>query len=50
MTRTWLIPLVLMTRDRTVMGVHVNGRIMTITTFAISALIIGMNVYLLASL
>ncbi|HVX47549.1 MAG TPA: Nramp family divalent metal transporter [Mycobacteriales bacterium] len=45
-----LIPLVLMTRDRTVMGRYVNGRVMTLTALTISALIIGMNVLLLANL
>ena len=44
-----LIPLVLLTRRRDVMGVQVNGRLMSASAIAISALIAGLNVYLLAS-
>jgi manganese transport protein len=44
-----LIPLVLLTRRRDVMGVQVNGRLMSAAAIAISALIAGLNVYLLAS-
>jgi manganese transport protein len=44
-----LIPLVLLTRRRDVMGIHVNGRLMSAAAIAISALIAGLNVYLLGS-
>ena len=44
-----LIPLVLLTRRRDVMGIHVNGRLTSAAAIAISALIAGLNVYLLAS-
>ena len=44
-----LIPLVLLTRRRDVMGVQVNSRLMSAAAIAISALIAGLNVYLLAS-
>ncbi|HEY2542727.1 MAG TPA: Nramp family divalent metal transporter [Gaiellaceae bacterium] len=42
-----LIPLVLLTRDRDVMGVHVNRRLTSAVAIAISALIAALNVFLL---
>ncbi len=42
-----LIPLLLLTRRADVMGVHVNRRLTTLATAAISALIIALNVFLL---
>ena len=42
-----LIPLVMLTRRRDVMGVHVNRRATTLAAGAISALIIALNVFLL---
>jgi manganese transport protein len=43
-----LIPLVLLTSRRDVMGVHVNKRLTTWTAWALAALITGLNVFLLA--
>jgi manganese transport protein len=43
-----LVPLLLLTRRRDVMGVHVNRRATTVTAVAIVALITGLNVFLLA--
>jgi manganese transport protein len=43
-----LIPLVLLTRRRDVMGAHVNRRATTALAVAIAALISGLNVFLLA--
>jgi manganese transport protein len=43
-----LVPLVLLTRRRDVMGVHVNRRATTVTAIAIAVLISGLNVFLLA--
>ena len=43
-----LVPLVLLTRRRDVMGVHVNRRATTVTAVAIAVLISGLNVFLLA--
>jgi manganese transport protein len=43
-----LIPLVLLTRRRDVMGAHVNRRTTTAVAVAIAALISGLNVFLLA--
>jgi len=44
-----LVPLVLLTRRRDVMGTYVNGRLTSTAAIAISVLIAGLNVYLLAS-
>jgi manganese transport protein len=44
-----LVPLVLLTRNREVMGVYVNGRLTSAAAIAVSVLIAGLNVYLLAS-
>jgi manganese transport protein len=43
-----LVPLVLLTRRRDVMGVHVNRRATTVVAIAIAVLISGLNVFLLA--
>jgi manganese transport protein len=43
-----LVPLVLLTRRRDVMGPHVNRRATTVVAFAITALIAALNVFLLA--
>ena len=42
-----LVPLLLLTRRRDIMGALVNRRLTTLTTGVIAALIIFMNVYLL---
>jgi manganese transport protein len=42
-----LVPLVLLTRRRDVMGVHVNGRLTSAAAIGISALISALNIYLL---
>ena len=42
-----LIPLLLLTRRRDVMGTFVNHRLTTFTTALIAALIIALNVFLL---
>ena len=42
-----LVPLVLLTRRRDIMGPFVNARITTVATAGIAALIIALNVYLL---
>jgi manganese transport protein len=42
-----LVPLLLLTRRRDVMGALVNRRLTTVTTSVIAILIISMNVYLL---
>ena len=44
-----LVPLVLLTRRRDVMGSYVNGRLTSGAAIAISVLIAGLNVYLLGS-
>jgi manganese transport protein len=44
-----LVPLVLLTRRRDVMGIHVNSRLTSAVAIGISVLIAGLNVYLLAS-
>jgi manganese transport protein len=44
-----LVPLVLLTRRRDVMGAYVNGRLTSAIAIAISVLIAGLNVYLLGS-
>jgi manganese transport protein len=43
-----LIPLVLLTSNREVMGVHVNGLATTIAAFAFGGLIVALNIFLLA--
>jgi manganese transport protein len=43
-----LVPLVLLTRNREVMGIWMNGRLLSGTAIAVSGLIAGLNVYLLA--
>jgi manganese transport protein len=43
-----LVPLLLLTRRRDVMGIHVNRRPTTVVAVAIAALISGLNVFLLA--
>jgi manganese transport protein len=42
-----LVPLVLLTRNRAIMGTHVNRRLTSAAAIAVSALIASMNVYLL---
>jgi manganese transport protein len=42
-----LVPLVLLTRRRDIMGSFVNWRVTTVATGSIAALIIALNVYLL---
>jgi manganese transport protein len=44
-----LVPLVLLTRRRDVMGAYVNGRLTSAVAISISVLIAGLNVYLLSS-
>jgi manganese transport protein len=43
-----LIPLVILTSRRDVMGVHVNSRLTTTLAWGMAALISGLNVFLLA--
>ena len=43
-----LVPLVLLTRRRDVMGVHVNSRATTAVASAVAGLIVVLNVFLLA--
>lgn len=43
-----LVPLVLLTRNREVMGIWMNGRLLSGAAIAVSGLIAGLNVYLLA--
>jgi manganese transport protein len=43
-----LFPLVFLTSRRDVMGVHVNGRLMTIVACAVAVLISALNVFALA--
>jgi manganese transport protein len=43
-----LIPLVMLTSRRDVMGVHVNRRLTTYTAWTLAALISGLNVFLLS--
>jgi manganese transport protein len=43
-----LIPLVLLTGDREVMGVHVNGRLTSVAAYAFGGLIVALNLFLLA--
>ena len=42
-----LVPLVLLTSRRDVMGVHVNKRLTTVAAFAVAAVITGLNVLLI---
>jgi manganese transport protein len=42
-----LIPLVILTSRRDIMGVHVNGRILMISAWAIAAAISAMNIFLI---
>jgi manganese transport protein len=42
-----LIPLVMLTSRRDIMGVHVNGRILTISAWTIAAAISAMNIFLI---
>jgi len=42
-----LVPLVLLTSRRDVMGAQVNGRAMTVAAFAVAALISGLNLFAL---
>jgi manganese transport protein len=44
-----LIPLVLLTGDRRIMGVHVNRLPITVLSWTIAALIVALNVFLLVS-
>ena len=43
-----LIPLVRLTADRRVMGVHVNRRLTTVTAWVIAVVVTGMNVFLIS--
>ena len=43
-----LVPLVLLTRRKDIMGALVNRRITTVAASAIAAVIIGLNIFLLA--
>ena len=43
-----LIPLVILTSKRDLMGIHVNSRLTTVLASGMAALITGLNVYLLA--
>ena len=43
-----LIPLVLLTSRRDVMGVHVNGRVMTLAAFAVAGVISALNLFALS--
>jgi manganese transport protein len=45
-----LVPLVILTSRRQVMGVHVNGRYMTLAAYAVAVAITGMNVFLIGQL
>ena len=42
-----LVPLVMLTSNRSVMGVHVNRRLTTVAAFAIAATITLLNVFLI---
>ena len=44
-----LVPLIMFTRDRGIMGSLVNRRPTTVAAFAVAAVIIGLNMYLLAT-
>jgi manganese transport protein len=43
-----LVPLVLLTGRRDVMGTHVNGRWTTVAAWATAVMVVGLNVFLLA--
>jgi manganese transport protein len=43
-----LVPLVVLTRRRDVMGAHVNGRLLSLAAYAIAAAITAMNAFLIA--
>jgi manganese transport protein len=43
-----LIPLVILTGRRDVMGAHANGRLVNVTAYAVAAVITAMNVFLIA--
>ncbi len=45
-----LVPLVVLTSRRDVMGVHVNRRLTSVVSYTVAALIIAMNVYLITQL
>jgi manganese transport protein len=44
-----LIPLVVFTRDRRLMGTLANRRLTNVAAYAVTAMIVGLNVYLLAT-
>jgi manganese transport protein len=44
-----LVPLVLLTSNKTIMREHVNSRVVTSTAWAVAGVIIALNVYLLAA-
>jgi manganese transport protein len=44
-----LVPLVIFTRDRAIMGDLVNRRLTDVAAIAVMAIIVGLNVYLLAT-
>ncbi len=44
-----LVPLVLLTSDKTIMREHVNSRLVTSSAWAVAGVIIALNVYLLAA-
>jgi manganese transport protein len=45
-----LIPLVVFTRDRHLMGTLVNRRLTNVAAYAVAAMIVGLNVYLLVTI
>jgi len=42
-----LVPLVVLTGRRAVMGVHVNGRLTSLAAYAVAAAITAMNIFLI---
>jgi manganese transport protein len=44
-----LVPLVIFTRDRAIMGDLVNRQLTDVAAIAVTAIIVGLNVYLLAT-
>jgi manganese transport protein len=42
-----LVPLVIFTRDRRLMGTLVNRRATNLAAYAVTAMIVGLNIYLL---
>jgi manganese transport protein len=44
-----LVPLVVFTRDRKLMGSLANRRLTNIAAYAVTAVIVGLNIYLLAT-